>query len=487
MALAIDGSTPAKATAPTLTAATTASFTPPNGALLVALVNYNAHTLTADNRTVSGGGLTWTLQGRKSRDSGSTGGAGTDGGVEIWTAISAGASMTVTSSAGTATTESQQMLKVLVFTGNEASPGGAVAAASNSSGLPSASVTTTRANSWVIADSTDWTQSGAGTAGTNQTIIDENDVATQYTGHVWRQNSTTPASGTSVTCNLTAPSAQNYNILVYEVREPAVATGDSAGPYLGPGPARIAPNGRWTPFPYPSDSGSATVAGTASLTGTGTLSADGVVTGAASLTGAGSLTALVTQGATATATGAGSVAATVVESVTGSLTGSGTLTGSVVEGAGGTLTGAGTLNALATQGAKATLTGAGTLLADSGSTTSGTATLTGAGSLTATGTVITPGTASLAGAGALSAKATQVSLAALSATGLLTGSAVQGATATLTGAGTVDATGTGATHNATSTDTVTAGYTSTTTVSAARTSTATVSAPATSTASVSDG
>jgi hypothetical protein len=233
VALAIDASTPAKATGAT-TAITTASFSPPAGSMLLALVGRNwpnpAGGNSADGTVTGTGGLTWTLAGRKSLNTGSLGGAGTDTAVEIWRAfaVSAPGSITVTDTRGTVAGVSgdpgnEHMLKVMVITGAETAWGGDIDAASSTSGLPSVTNVTTRANSWCFAVASDWAQAGPGTVGSGQTMIDEYDVAGQVTIHSWRQTSTTPSSGTSVTSNLTAPLEQ-YNLLAIEIREPAAST-----------------------------------------------------------------------------------------------------------------------------------------------------------------------------------------------------------------------------------------------------------------------
>lgn len=220
--LAIDGSTPAKVTG-TTSAITSGSFTPPANAAIWAFVARNTAGAggNADGTVSSTGGLSWTMIGRKSINAGSTGGAGTEGCAEIWRTsfVTSPGSITVTDTrAADSGTGYDHFLKAIVMTGEEFVWGGALNAASSSSGLPSAAVTTTRNNSWVFAVSSDWAAAGLGTVGSNQTMIDEDHHAGQYTAHNWRQTNVTATSGTSVTCNLTAPSAQQYNLLVVEIR-----------------------------------------------------------------------------------------------------------------------------------------------------------------------------------------------------------------------------------------------------------------------------
>jgi hypothetical protein len=466
VALAIDGSTPAKATG-TTTAITTAAFSPPANTQLVAFVarNVGFHNFNADGNVSSTGGLSWSLAGRKSVNAGSTGGAGTDGCTEIWVAntTTAPGSMTVTDTRGDGLSGSgaEHILKVEVFTGAESPWAGAITGTSSTSGLPSASVTTTQANSWVFASSSDWSAGGVGTVGSGQTMIDEDDVAGQYDAHIWRQTSTTSVSGTSVTMNLTAPSGQQYNELAIEIRETAATATDAGGriqsgfhPGRGPTRARF----YQTPKSYDVIS-AATINGTAdlagagtladvpviqaapaTLTGAGTLSASGVIAGSATLTGAGTMAATVTQGAGSTLTGAGTVAAAVTESATASLTGAGTLAATVTESAIASLSGAGTLTSPVVQRVIATLTGAGVLTAQGGAgAVQGVASLTAAGTVTATATQAA--TATSTGAGALAANVIQRATVTATGAGGLTATVRQGATAAPAGAGTMSAVG----------------------------------------------
>lgn len=231
MALAVDASSPAKATQTAGSGGcVTASFTAPSASLLVAFTNTNSPASTGENKTVTdSGGLTWTLQKRINFTTGS----GTEGGAEVWTATTvSSAARTVTSTpSGSTANHNSLVVKVLTDSGGAPTPG-----ASNSStstaGLPTCNVTTTAANSWVWACSSDWAQAGLGTAGSGQTITttDENNVAGQYTGHVWRQTATTAGSGTVVTMNLTGPAAQRYDMVVLEIKANSGAAATSSAP-----------------------------------------------------------------------------------------------------------------------------------------------------------------------------------------------------------------------------------------------------------------
>jgi hypothetical protein len=131
MALAIDDTTVARWTASNndfdgdALTATSASFTPASGSLLVLVVNAGeADTNRAGSASVSGGGLTWT----KRQENGSAfngGGTNTEAYVAIWTApVVTGASMTVAATVGWADNFSDYDVscKLYIVTGQHASP-----------------------------------------------------------------------------------------------------------------------------------------------------------------------------------------------------------------------------------------------------------------------------------------------------------------------------------------------------------------------------
>lgn len=235
MALAIDASTPAMVSLLTGADITTAAFTSPANVMLIALVGRNGPNGTVDDTgVVSGAGLTWALAGRVSAvGSGQTSpGLGQPGCVEAWWAYSAPAlsAVTVTDTRAVPNnTGYDHALKVLVFTGAETAWGGAISGNASASGAPTATLTTTTNGSMVLGVATDWSQSGAGTAGSGQTMLEEFDHGGQITIHFWQQTGLAATSGTSVTTNLTAPATENYNMLAIEVRD---GSGASGGPAL---------------------------------------------------------------------------------------------------------------------------------------------------------------------------------------------------------------------------------------------------------------
>jgi hypothetical protein len=167
----------------------------------------------------------------------------------------------------------------------------------------------------------------------------------------------------------------------------------------------------WTLLLRPA--GGSSFSGSATLSGSGTLTAAGTpsVPGTATLTGSGSLTATGTPTAPGAAalSGSGSLSATGAPGFTGAatLSGSGTLSasGAVLSGGQATLSGSGTLTAAGTPAAPgaAVLSGAGTLAAAGTPREVGAAALSGSGTLTAAGPLQFSGTATLSGSGALTA------------------------------------------------------------------------------------
>ena len=186
-------------------AITTAS----GGELLVALVSSDgpAGSGTSSFTSVTGGGLTWTLRKRSNTQAGTS---------EIWTAPAA-AKLTSVAITATRTGSYRSSLVVTAFKGADLSAIGATASASGTTGAPTVSLTTTRANSWVWAVGNDWDNAIARTVGANQTKVDEFLTASGDTLWMQRQTAITGASGTVVTINDTAPTADRWNLTAIEI------------------------------------------------------------------------------------------------------------------------------------------------------------------------------------------------------------------------------------------------------------------------------
>jgi hypothetical protein len=94
---------------------------------------------------------------------------------------------------------------------------GATGAGSAASGAPTASLVTTANNSLVVGVGFDWDGAAARTLGPGQTMIHQYLRANIGTFWMQRRSTITPASGTTVTINDTAPTNHRYNLTICEV------------------------------------------------------------------------------------------------------------------------------------------------------------------------------------------------------------------------------------------------------------------------------
>jgi hypothetical protein len=442
-------------THPTGTTTTSASFTPESGALLVALVAADGLSTAATTASVTDSlGGTWTLLKRVNAFSSVNAIGGT---AEVWCRDSPGTSMTVTASGWASNAGDLTVRTLLGALPAAQQPGATGASATGATVPPTAILTPTQIDSWIYAAILDYTTNATLTANAQSTLIDQFVDATN--GDTWATFKA--AAGTSALSSTTygfTNANAAYNVAAAEIlAAPTAATGrvqSGFHPGRGPTTARF----YQTPKSYDVVSaatidGTASLAGagtvtdvpavqgaTATLTGAGTLSASGVIAGSATLTGAGTLAATVTQGAGSTPAGTGALSVAVTESATATLTGTGTLSATVTESAIASLSGAGTLTSPVVQRVIATLTGAGVLTAQGGAgAVQGVASLTAAGTVTAT--VTQAATATATGAGVLTATATQRATVTATGAGGLTATVRQGATAAPAGAGTMSAVG----------------------------------------------
>ena len=210
---------------------TTTTITSPtfstNGAseLLVAFVGADDRTAGNTVSGVTGGGLTWTLVRRTNTQRGDS---------EIWRAFSAstlsGASVTATLTQGAAAS-----LTVVSFAGvdttgtNGSGAVGATGSGSAATGAPTASLVSTRANSFVFGVGLDWDAGPARTLGANQTMVHQYAATNVITAWVQRTTSPVAASGTTVTINDTAPTADRYNLTICEILPPGTPTWTVSG------------------------------------------------------------------------------------------------------------------------------------------------------------------------------------------------------------------------------------------------------------------
>jgi hypothetical protein len=141
---------------------------------------------------------------------------------EIWRAFAPAVLTNVTVTATIAQSVAASMT-VMSFKGvdttgtNGSGAIGATGSGTAAAGAPTASLTTTRANSLVIGVGNDWDAATARTVGAGQTMVH------QYLATVgdtfWVQRTTNPvgATGTVVTINDTAPTADRYNLTLCEI------------------------------------------------------------------------------------------------------------------------------------------------------------------------------------------------------------------------------------------------------------------------------
>jgi hypothetical protein len=147
------------------------------------------------------------------------------GTAEIWRAF-ASASLTGTVTVAMNRTVPASSVTVVSFAGvattgtNGSGAIGATASANSVAGSPTASLVTTRANSWVFGVGDDPDNAVARTIGPNQTMLHEFPALNGSSFWVQRMDSKTPVAGTTVTINDTAPATDHYNLSIVEVRTP---------------------------------------------------------------------------------------------------------------------------------------------------------------------------------------------------------------------------------------------------------------------------
>jgi fibronectin type 3 domain-containing protein len=208
--LAVDAQAFAHPTSSSTTLRSPAFSTSTSNELLVVFIasdgsnGSSAQTVTA----VTGAGLTWTLRVRANAQPGDA---------EIWTAV---ATTRLTNVQVTATLSSSRVasMNVITFVGADTFTPGATAAKSASNGAPSASLTTTKAGSWVWGVGADWSRAVPRTVGAAQSLIDQYLAPVGDTYWVQRQTNATAAAGTLVTINDTAPTNDKWDLALIEIR-----------------------------------------------------------------------------------------------------------------------------------------------------------------------------------------------------------------------------------------------------------------------------
>jgi hypothetical protein len=211
-----------------VTSVTTAAFSPPAASVIYAAFAMDSDP-TVTNANVAGvsntgTALTWHFKARQNQT-----GTGVGGFVEIWWAynLTAQNSITVTGAFGQPSKNVAPptgALQVLVFTNAAADQTPAAFSAtfdSTSGSLPTATVTTTKANSLVLAVANNWDTSDSPTTGAGQTTTVNARLAVVLNpvdlDAYWVQVQSAPvAVAGPVTMNDTAPSVR-YHLIAWEV------------------------------------------------------------------------------------------------------------------------------------------------------------------------------------------------------------------------------------------------------------------------------
>ena len=215
--IAVDVTTSTDRATKATTIASPSFSTAATNELLLAFVSTDAPS-SGTNTSVSsiaGGSLTWTLVTRTNTQLGTS---------EIWRAFASAKLSAVTVTATLSQSEGAS-ITVMSYTGvnttgtNGAGAIGAIGSGNANPGAPTASLLTTKANSWVVGVGNDWDNAISRTAGANQTVVHQYVSTTGDTYWVQRVTTLSPA-GTTVTVNDTAPATDRYNLAICEIVGP---------------------------------------------------------------------------------------------------------------------------------------------------------------------------------------------------------------------------------------------------------------------------
>lgn len=429
-------------------AVTTASFTPPVGALLVAFAWHDTAggNVTNTSLVTDTQGLTWTVQATVSKESDGAGFA--NGHIQVSTAV-VGSSVPMTVTTTGTNTGDPAGLYVRVVTGaNTSSPMDATPVENTSTNSAiSVNITTANDGARVFLQAIDWNVAAAMTAGANQTAIVSDFIgATDDRIYLGVQNAVTSPAG-SVTMSTATPVTGNTNNYV------AVALRPAGGATTHNADATLTATATITAAATSDKPADATLTAAAGITTTAASSkpVDAALTGAGTITAgaattkpvAATLTGTATVTPTATATKPVDAALTATTTITATAAGTKPVAAAVNAVAAVTATATGTKPVDAALSVTATITAdaevvAGAVTIDAAPTFTATitptavstkpvdATLTGTAAVTGTATTTKPVTAALTVTAAASGSA--VSTKPVDAT--------RTTTATITGAGT---------------------------------------------------
>lgn len=182
---------------------------------------------------VDGAGLTWVLVRRTHVQLGTA---------EIWRAFAANPLTNVRVTA-TYMQYAAASITVVSFSGvdtsgtNGSGAIGATGSGNSLRGAPTASLTTTRPNSWVFGIGNDFDRPIARTPGSNQVLVYQFMASVGDTYWVQRTAAPVAASGTRVTINDVAPTGDRYNLTIAEI----LARPSTTDPAPAPAPEPIVP------------------------------------------------------------------------------------------------------------------------------------------------------------------------------------------------------------------------------------------------------
>ena len=163
--------------------------------------------------SVTGAGLNWVRVVRTNTQAGTS---------EIWRALATSALSNVTVSAtlsqSVASSITVTSFKGVDLTGTNGSGAiGAIGSGNASAGAPSASLVTTRNNSWVVGVGNDYDNAIARTPASGQTLVHQNLSPVGDTYWVQMLNSPTPSTGSTVSLSDSAPASDRFNLSLCEI------------------------------------------------------------------------------------------------------------------------------------------------------------------------------------------------------------------------------------------------------------------------------
>jgi carboxypeptidase family protein len=185
----------------------------PNELMLALVAADNLQAAATAVTGITGGGATWVLVQRTNTQKGTA---------EIWRAF-APAALTNATATATLNQAVAASMTIMTFSGvdttgtNGSGAIGATGSGNALSGAPTATLTTTRANSLVVGVGIDWDNATSRTPAANQTVVHEYLATVGDTYWMQRTTNLVPASGTLVTITDTAPTGDRYNLTICEI------------------------------------------------------------------------------------------------------------------------------------------------------------------------------------------------------------------------------------------------------------------------------